>query len=103
MNTCAIPSRITVVRAAAGRELLSHRLNRFLYAHLVLVAAAGLLPLFTPGDALARGAAWWLLHAVLYAVSLSALLLGLSSAHAESEEFAWLLGQPAGVGPWVAG
>jgi ABC-2 type transport system permease protein/Cu-processing system permease protein len=103
MNPRPLPSRITVIRAAAGRELLSHRLNRFLYAHLVLVGTAGSLPLLTPGDALARGAAWWLLHAVLYAVSLSALLLGLSSAQAESEEFAWLLGQPAGVGPWLAG
>jgi len=98
-----VPSFLVVVRAAAARELLSHRLNRFLHAHLLLVAAAGCLPLFTPGDALARGAAWWLLHAVLYAVSLSALLLGLSSAHAEADEFTWLLGQPAGVGPWLLG
>jgi hypothetical protein len=102
-HTLRFPSGYAVVRASAGRELLSHRLNRFLYAHLLLVGAAGLLPLFTPDDALARGAAWWLLHAVLYAVSLSALLLGLSSAHAEAEEFAWLLGLPTGVGPWLAG
>lgn len=103
MNTLRLPSFLAVARAAAGREWLSHRLNRFLYAHLVLVLAAGLLPLLTPGDALARGAAWWLLHAVLYAVSLSSLLLGLSSAHAEAEEFAWLLGQPVGVAPWLTG
>jgi ABC-2 type transport system permease protein/Cu-processing system permease protein len=96
-------SFLTVARAAAGRELLSHRLNRFLHAHVLLVTLAGLLPLLTPGEALARGAAWWLLHAVLYAVSLSALLLGLSSAHAEAEEFTWLLGQPAGIAPWLAG
>jgi ABC-2 type transport system permease protein/Cu-processing system permease protein len=98
-----VPSSCVVVTAAARREFLSHRLNRFLHAHVALIALAGLLPLFTPGEALARGAAWWLLHAVLYAVSLSALLLGLSSAHAEAEEFSWLLGQPAGVGPWLAG
>ncbi|HVU33874.1 MAG TPA: hypothetical protein VHE61_10595 [Opitutaceae bacterium] len=98
-----IPSFWVMVRAGAGREWLSHRLNRFLYAHLLLCGAAGLLPLLTPGDALARGAAWWLLHAVLYAISLSALLLGLSSAHAETEEFTWLLGQPGGIGPWLAG
>lgn len=103
MKTRHLPSFSTVARAAAGRELLSHRLNRFLYAHLLLVLIAGLLPLFTPGDALARGAAWWLLHAVLYAVSLSSLLLGLSSAHAEAEEFTWLLGQPVGMGPWLVG
>lgn len=103
MNPRALPSVLGVIRAAASREVLSHRLNRFLHAHVVLVLVAGCLPLFTPGDALARGAAWWLLHAVLYAISLSALLLGLSSAHAEADEFTWLLGQPAGIGPWLAG
>jgi Cu-processing system permease protein len=103
MNSRALPTVIGVVRAAAGREILSHRLNRFLHAHVLLVLVASFLPLFTPGDALARGAAWWLLHAVLYAISLSALLLGLSSAHAEADEFTWLLGQPAGIGPWLAG
>lgn len=103
MNTRRAPSFPAVCRAAAVREWLSHRLNRFLHAHLLLVMAAGLLPLFTPGDAFVRGAAWWLLHAVLYAVSLSSLLLGLSSAHGEVEEFTWLLGQPAGIGPWLFG
>jgi hypothetical protein len=97
------PSIATVVRAATGREFLSHRLNRFLYAHVGLALAAGCLPMLTPGDGFVRGASWWLLHAVLYALSLSALLLGLSSAQAESEEFTWLLGQPAGIGPWLAG
>lgn len=103
MKARPLPSLLAVARAAAGREFLSHRLNRFLHAHVLLVLTAGFLPLLTPGDALVRGAAWWLLHAVLYAISLSALLLGLSSAHAETEEFTWLLGQPAGVGPWLAG
>lgn len=99
----ALPSLRAVVVAAVRREWLSHRLNRFLHAHLALVLVAGLLPLLTPGDALARGASWWLLHALLYAVSLSALLLGLSSAQAESDEFTWLLGQPLGPYPWLVG
>lgn len=102
-NLRRLPSFYAVARVAAGREVLSHRLNRFLHAHVLLVVTAGLLPLLTPGDAMARGAAWWLLHAVLYAISLSALLLGLSSAHAEADEFTWLLGQPAGIEPWLAG
>ena len=97
------PSRFAVARASAGREFLSHRLNRFLYGHVAVVVAAAFLPLLTPGDGLARGAPWWLLHAVLYAISLSALLLGLSSAQAEAEEFTWLLGQPIGIGSWLAG
>src|SRR2546430_9235022 len=103
MNAHPLPSFSPIARAAASRELLSHRLNRFLHAHLLLVLVAGLLPLLSPSEALNRGAAWWLLHAVLYAISLSALLLGLSSAQAEAEEFTWLLGQPAGLGPWLAG
>lgn len=103
MNSRPLPSFFLTARAAAAREILSHRLNRFLHAHVLLVSVAGLLPLFTAGDEFSRGAAWWLLHAVLYAVSLSALLLGLSSAQAEAEEFTWLLGQPAGIGPWLAG
>ncbi|HRP05657.1 MAG TPA: hypothetical protein PLV87_12160, partial [Opitutaceae bacterium] len=91
MNSAvAIPAFADVAGAALRREWVSHRLNRFLHAHLLLILAAGLLPLLTPDGGLARGAAWWVLHAVLYAVSLSALLLGLSSAHAESEEFVWL-------------
>ncbi|HEU5078430.1 MAG TPA: hypothetical protein VFT72_04420 [Opitutaceae bacterium] len=103
MNTRRIPSFFSVARTAAAREFLSHRLNRFLHAHVLLVVAAGFLPLLTPGDVLARGASWWLLHAVLYTITLSALLLGLSSAHAEADEFTWLLGQPAGICPWLAG
>jgi ABC-2 type transport system permease protein/Cu-processing system permease protein len=103
MNSRVLPSYFRVLRAAAGREVLSHRLNRFLHAHVALVGAAGFLPLLTPGDGLVRGAAWWMLHAVLYAISLSALLLGLSSAHAETDEFTWLLGQPTGMGSWLAG
>lgn len=103
VNTASWSFRSSVGCAAMRREWVSHRLNRFLHAHVALVLVAGALPLLTPGDALARGAPWWLLHAVLYAVSLSALLLGLSSAQAEAEEFTWLLGQPGGPGPWLAG
>ena len=68
-----------------------------------LVLVVGALPLLTPGDGFSLGAAWWLLHGVLYAVSLSSLLLGLSSAHAEAEEYVWIMGQPAGIGPWLTG
>jgi hypothetical protein len=99
----SLPSVRGVVGAALRREWLSHRLNRFLYSHVVLVLVVGALPMLTPGDGFSRGAAWWLLHGVLYAVSLSSLLLGLSSAHAETEEYVWIMGQPAGIVPWLAG
>lgn len=103
MTPRPLPSRFRVIRTAARREWISHRLNRFLHAHVLLTALAGLLPLLSSGDGLAAGAAYWLLHAVLYALSLSSLLLGLSSAQAEAEEVAWLLGQPVGIGPWLVG
>jgi len=103
MNAAIIPSRLGVFGASMQREWLSHRLNRFLYAHVALVLVAGTLPLLSPGEALGRGAPWWLMHAVLYAVSLSAVLFGLSSSQAEAEELPWILGQPAGIGPWLSG
>lgn len=103
MNTVTIPSRFGVIGASMRREWLSHRLNRFLHAHVALVLVAGFLPLLSPGEALGRGAPWWLMHAVLYAVSLSAVLFGLSSSQAEAEELPWILGQPTGVGTWLAG
>ncbi len=102
-ETPTLPPLQGVVFAALRREWLSHRLNRFLYSHVALVLVVGSLPLLTPGDGFSRGAAWWILHGVLYAVSLSSLLLGLSSAHAEAEERVWILEQPSGPGPWLVG
>ena len=96
----------TAIRAAAAaaftRELAANRVNRFLQAHLALAAAAGLLPLLTPDDA-AAAAPLWLLHGVIYCLSLSALLLGLSSAHAEADEFPLLFAQPAPRWAWLLG
>ena len=45
----------------------------------------------------------WVLQAVLYCLSLSSLLLGLSSAHAEAEEFPLLFAQPAPRWAWLLG
>jgi ABC-2 type transport system permease protein/Cu-processing system permease protein len=92
-----------VIAASLQREWVSHRLNRFLYWHLLLLLGAGSLALFAPSEAAEQGGPWWILYAVLYAVSLSALLLGLSSAHAEAEEFPLLLTQPVGIRAWLAG
>jgi hypothetical protein len=101
-----MPATVVAARAAAAaafqRELAANRVNRFLHVHLVLAAAAGLLPLFTPDDA-AAAAPLWLLHGVIYCLSLSALLLGLSSAHAEADEFPLLFAQPAARWAWLLG
>ena len=97
-----IVSARAALAAASRRELAANRVNRFLHVHLALAAAAGLLPLFTPDDA-AAAAPLWVLHAVLYCLSLSALLLGLSSAHGEADEFALLFAQPAPRWAWLLG
>jgi Cu-processing system permease protein len=88
--------------AAFLREITAQRLSRFLHVHLVLALAAGSLPLLTPADA-AGAAPWWVLQAVLYCLSLSAMLLGLSSAHGEADEFALLFSQPAPRWAWLLG
>lgn len=88
--------------AALYRELAAQRLNRFLQAHLTLAAAAGLLPLLTAGD-VAAAAPWWMLQAVLYGLSLSAILLGLSSAHGEADELTLLFAQPVPRWAWLLG
>ena len=93
---------IATIDAAVRRELAEQRLNRFLHVHLTLCASAGLLPLFTP-DAAGRAAPAWVLQAVLYCLSLSSLLLGLSAAHGDADEFPMLFTQPITREAWLAG
>jgi hypothetical protein len=94
--------RYAAFDATLRRELAEHRLNRFLHVHLTLCAVAGLLPLLTP-DAAERSVPAWVLQAVLYCLSLSALLLGLSAAHGDADEFPVLFTQPVGRAAWLAG
>ena len=93
---------LPTLRATFHREIAEHRLNRFLHVHLGLSAVVGLLPLFTP-DAAARSAPSWGLQGVLYCLSLSSLLLGLSAAQGDADEFPLLFTQPVGRGSWMAG
>lgn len=88
--------------AACRRELAAQRLNRFLQAHLALAAVSGLLPMLSTSG-VAGAAPWWMLQSVLYGLSLSALLLGLSSAHGERDEFALLFAQPVPRWAWLLG
>lgn len=102
MNALAVPAARTI-SATCGREFLSYRINRFLYLHFALMLAIGALALLAPPTAAASGAAWWVLNGVTYVGSLSALLLGLSSAQAEAEEFTLLFSQPLRPAFWVIG
>jgi len=95
-------ARIATIDAAVRRELAEQRLNRFLHVHLLLCAVTGLLPLFTP-DAADRSAPAWVLQAVLYCLSLSSVLLGLSAAHGDDEEFPLLFTQPVARTTWLTG
>jgi Cu-processing system permease protein len=98
----SVSSWIGTIDAAVRRELAEQRLNRFLHVHLSLCAFAGLLPLFTP-DAAGRAAPAWVLQAVLYCLSLSSLLLGLSAAHGDADEFPVLFTQPIAREAWLVG
>jgi hypothetical protein len=67
------------------------------------MAATGLFALFAPPEAGATGMAWWVMNGVAYVGTLSALLFGLSSAQAETEEFPMLFTHPINPGAWVWG
>ena len=101
--TVLTSSDLRTASATLAREFLSYRVNRFLYLHVGLMFGIGLLALLSPPEAASPATAWWILNGVIYVVSLSALLLGLSSAQAEAEEFALLFTQPMRIGWWVAG
>lgn len=102
MSALAVPAA-RIVSATCAREFLSYRINRFLYLHGALMLTIGALALLAPPEAAATGAAWWVLNGVTYVASLSALLLGLSSAQAEAEEFTMLFSQPLRPELWVCG
>lgn len=89
--------------ATLARELLSYRINRFLHLHVLLMLAIGVLALIAPPETATPGATWWTLNGVIYMASLSALLLGWSSAQAEAEEFPILFTHPVRLVAWVAG
>jgi Cu-processing system permease protein len=95
-------AHLLTLDAAFRREIAEHRLNRFLHVHLALCTIIGGLPLFTP-EAAERSAPGWVLQAVLYCLSLSSLLLGLSAAHGDADEFPVLFTQPVARGAWLAG
>lgn len=99
----ATPAPAGIWAATLRREWLSQRYNRFFYWHVFLLIVLGLLALIAPAEAAARGAAWWIQQSVIFIVSLSSILLGLSSAHAETDEFPLLLTHPLPLRTWIGG
>lgn len=98
----SLQHRLATIGAAARREVAEQRLNRFLHVHVALCALVGLLPLLTPDEA-GRSAPAWVLQAVLYCLSLSSLLLGLSAAQGDADEFPLIFTQPVDRATWLTG
>jgi hypothetical protein len=90
------------IAATFTRELRASRVSRFLHVHLALAIAIGLLAFLTRAEA-AGAATLWIVEGVIHGLSLSALLLGLSSAQAEADEFPVLFTQPVPRVAWLIG
>lgn len=81
-----------ILRAVLLRELRSALVNRYLQVFSVLALGAGVASV-TLSD-IPHAAAFFILQVSLYFVSLFAVLVGVSSARAESEEWPILFAQP---------
>jgi hypothetical protein len=92
----------SVIAATLQREWRALRVNRFLHGHLAFAGLAGLLPLLTPDDVAGATPAWGS-QATLYGLSISALLLGVSSAQSDADERELMFSQPVPRGAWLAG
>lgn len=88
----AVPARMAPLRAVLLREFRAALLNRYMQTFGVLAAAGGVASV-TVTEA-AGAAAFVLVQIALYFVSLFALLAGVSSARAESDEWPILFAQP---------
>ena len=99
MNTLAISRH--ALPAVIRRERRTALRNRFVQVFaLVTVGGSLLLSAFSPGGAALQVA---LLLLILYVVPLFALLAGVSAAHEELEEQAFLMSQPVGRFTYAAG
>jgi Cu-processing system permease protein len=101
MTTVALVSDSAPLRAVIARELQAAFLNRYLQVFCVLALAGGI------GAALladsADAAPMLILQLALYFVSLFALLIGTSSARAESSEWPLLFAQPIARSAFLLG
>lgn len=100
MNAASLWLESGTWRAVLLRELRGALVNRYFQVFSVLALGAGLAAV-TLSEA-AEAAAFFLLQIALYFVSLFALLVGVSSARAENEEWPLLFAQPVPRGACVA-
>lgn len=83
------------------REARAGFANSFVYIFSFLALLGGLAPLFMGGDRAAVTAPLFLIQVILYLSSLFGLLIGLSSAQGEMEEWPVLFSQPLHRGGMV--
>jgi len=94
-------SAFAPLRAVLLREFRAALLNRYVQVFCVLALGGGVAAVTLSEEK--GAAAFFLLQIALYFVSLFALLAGVSSARAESEEWPILFAQPAPRGATVLG
>lgn len=87
------PGKLCSVRAVLLREFRAASLNRYAQVFSLLALGGGVAAVTTSETA--GAAAFFLLQIALYLVSLFALLIGVSAARAEAEEWPILFAQPA--------
>jgi ABC-type transport system involved in multi-copper enzyme maturation permease subunit len=94
-------SGIATMRAVLLRELRGALVNRYFQVFSVLALGGGISAIaFNESP---RAATFLILQLALYFVSLFALLVGVSSARAEDEEWPILFAQPVSRFTWIAG
>src|SRR5687768_2264601 len=87
------PGAFAPLRAVLLREFRAALLNRYVQVFSVLALGGGIAAVTLSEEA--GAAAFFLLQIALYFVTLFALLVGVSSARAEAEEWPILFAQPA--------
>lgn len=93
--------RLRPLQAVLAREFLGALMNRYFQVFATLSLLGGLsAAAFAEG---AEASAFFILQIVLYFVSLFAVLVGVTAARAESEEWPLLLSQPVPRFAFVAG
>jgi ABC-2 type transport system permease protein/Cu-processing system permease protein len=92
MKALAHTLELGALRAVLAREFRGALLNRYFQVFSVLAVGGGVAAVFL--SEAANAATFFLLQVALYLVSLFALLIGVSSARAENEEWPILFAQP---------
>ncbi len=98
MTTLAVPSPPAPLRAVLLREMHGAISSRYFQVFCALSAIGGIASIAFAGDA-----GLFILQLALYFVSLFALLLGVNSARAESEEWPLLFTQPVPRSAYLLG